>query len=249
MKNEHFNNLVALSEAMIDIVDRDDIDDTTFGEISLAIDPCLKMLDNHCDSLVRESDGEVKTVELMYDQLDDPDFIILPGEAETVIRRKRIYIRVSRRFAKLLKARSKKAAHSVIERIVGGLLDGEPFFGWDDEEEEDCCDKVAIAKELFGCFKKFRDTDFGIEDNIHLLPLSVCYSICSAQVDLLEGKAESLDAELEGEDADEYIELMSMMDEIKSEALAFKKEHPDAPMKPFGIEDDDSDEDSGDEEE
>ena len=248
MRDEHFNNLAALGEAMVDIVEQNETDETVFHEIASAMEPCLRMLDVHCDSLLRENDGKVKTVELMYDELDDPDFTILPGEAETVVRRKRVSNRIAKRFSKLLKKQNKSMIDSIVRRVVGGLLDGEEFFGFDDEEEE-LCNRLGIAEEFSHCFDQCEDKDFGCEDIVHLLPLSVCFNICKECVDALEGKAESLGTELEGDDAEEYAYAMDLMEDTQAKAIAFKKNHPDAPLEPFDIDEDDLAPDSGEEEE
>ncbi len=233
MKDKHFYNYVSLFEAMLDSVEQNRTDDETFGRIAAALDALRKAIANYCDELPREEHGEIKNVDLLFDDLDNPAFVILPGEAETVIRRLRAYHRIQKRFNALVDDRSKSFDDSFIEFLAREFFEIEP--------DEEPADVLGLAEALKNCYEQFADEEFDRDEYIALLPLSVACAITRHRVNVLESEASKDGTELEGDDADEYLNLMLLLDEIKMDASAFGEKHPDAPLDVFFKENDESD--------
>ena len=243
MKDKHFYNYVSLFEAMLDSAEQNRTDDETIGHIAAALSVLRKAIANYCDVLTREEHGETKNVELLYDDLDNPAFAILPDEATTVVQRLRAFHRVQRRFDALMDDRSKSFGDSFIDFLAREFFEVEP--------EEEPADAVGLAEDLKECHERFADEEFDPDEYFSLLPLSVACAIVRHRVNELESESLKSGTELEGDDADEYLNLMLLLDEIKVDATTFGQKHPDAPLGIFFREDEepgDEDDDENDDE-
>ena len=237
MKDVHFNNMAAFVEEMIRATGEVHVDDEAFVHIfSEVFEPMFKRLEYHRDSIDREVDGGVKTIDLLYDGVDDPTFEILPGEAVCVIRR----IREVKRLRKLVDAQLKPRNESAHEQIhdmlfgenglIAALLGKKPELA-----EPPMENRVEISERFLKIYETHADVQFGELNDNRLIPLAISYGLCSEERDRLEHKAEVMGTELEGSDAERYANLLTLLDELRSKASDYLSKNPDFDLFDTGV--------------
>ena len=232
MKDKNFKNVVDLFAALGEFAEQSRANDSNFMVISGVLMSVEAVAKYCCDSLTRESDEGDQTVKLLSDSLDDPNFVILPGEAETVARRIREANRLASSIGESIKERLESAKGRKRLQTLAGLFGcddlGEIMFG-----EEECASDSEIVEGLHGIFKQFSDKEFGDTKASELLMLMLGggYAICLERIRSLEKKAKEENSELEGDEASEYEELLRLRSEMQDDARVYCDTHPGVSME------------------
>ncbi len=237
MKDTHFYNTTKFFDKMITAVVETNPDDDAFAHVLREVfEPLQKRLDYMRDNLDREVDGKTKMVDLLFDDIGNPDFQILPGEAECVVRRYREMKRLLDRIDALIKPRNEAALKSIEEDLFGenGLLAA--LCGKDVERPElKMTGRCELAEAFLGVFREYADVEMGALDGHQMYALAICYALCSDLRDGLEKKAKADGSELTGDDATEYMRALTTMDELRAEAAGYLEKHPDFDLFDTGM--------------